>query len=147
MTKQVFLADNSRTKVAVVLGIGMPICAVFNWLMYKQHDGLFSILALIVAAFMLVSGIYWIAVFLRRGVPVIEVSNERIECGSIYPFTKRQFVETSDVVAVHETKPWIILTTRSGGLTKISTYLLSPARALEVQDAIKQRIGTTDAVD
>lgn len=140
MKSQVFLADGWRVSAAGVLGFGLPLAAGLSVFLYEQTEGLYSALWLIAAFIMLTSSIYWITGYVRRGIPAVEISDMKIDHGSIFLFTKRSSVPTDDVVEIHDSKPWLILTTRSGDITKIDTSLLSSARVVEIQTAIQQRI-------
>ncbi len=140
MRGQVFIADGWRVKAAAILGFGLPLAAGLSCFLYESSEGLYSAFWLIAAAFMLAGGVYWSSSFVRRSIPVVEISDSKIDHRSISLFSKQRSVPTRDVTGILKMRSCLVLSTRSGE-TKIDTSQLSPARIVEVQSAIEQRIG------
>jgi hypothetical protein len=137
---QAFREDGWRVKARWVLAFAMPLFSIYYFYVYWVGEGVMAFASLLAGLLFVGTGASSLWELLHRSRPVVEVSDERVEYGSIRRFGSRSSIPLAEVRGVTHLGYAIELETRSGKPVTIDVAELSNRSRQEVCDAIERRI-------
>ena len=138
--KKSFVADGWRIKLAIPLVVLITAGAIWSLGRGSETFDLTSILRLTSSLSGLGVAAYLVWGLAHRRRPIVEISNETIEYGSVYWFRMRRTVGLRDLATVSLTGARLELTTQSGDALKLWLGDLSRKSREAVRSAIEEGI-------
>lgn len=138
--KKSFVADGWRIKLAIPLVMWITAGAIWSLSRGNDSSELESILRLTsgISGLGVAAYLAWVLAHRRR--PIVEISNDTVEYGSVFWFWTRRTVGLRDLTRVSLKGSRLELTTRSGDALKLWLGDLSRKSREAVRSAIEEGV-------
>lgn len=138
-----FLAGGWRIAMAWLLVFAMPAMGIYTLVRPPDAGAAIGALSLATGLLFLILGGVFAWGLLHRSRPVIEISDELLEFGSIYGFGSRKRIPLGEIERVDLAGPRLDLTLRGGRLVRLRLPEVAPETRRAARDAIERRLART----